>query len=153
MFCHKWLSHLKQHKCMYTVYPRSISDNQTQYLSSSNQMIPFKTSYNKVVFVSTWDSCDYHEIYFTLWITMFVDIPDRLCGLVVRVSGCRSRGPGFYSRRYHIFWEVVRLRRGPLNLVSTTEELRERRGSGSGLESRESAALTTWHPSIRKSWH
>jgi hypothetical protein len=23
---------------------------------------------------------------------------DRLCGLVVRVSGYRSRGPGFYSR-------------------------------------------------------
>jgi hypothetical protein len=28
---------------------------------------------------------------------------DRLCGLVVRVSGYRSRGPGFDSRRYQIF--------------------------------------------------
>jgi hypothetical protein len=26
-----------------------------------------------------------------------------LCGLVVRVPGYRSRGPGFDSRRYHIF--------------------------------------------------
>ena len=29
---------------------------------------------------------------------------DRLCGLVVRVSGYRYRGLGFDSRRYQIFW-------------------------------------------------
>jgi len=28
---------------------------------------------------------------------------DRLCGLVVRVSGYRHRGPGFDPRRYQIF--------------------------------------------------
>ena len=28
---------------------------------------------------------------------------DRLCGLVVRVSGYRYRGLGFDSRRYQIF--------------------------------------------------
>jgi hypothetical protein len=28
---------------------------------------------------------------------------DRLCGLVVRVSGYRSRGPGFDFRRFQIF--------------------------------------------------
>jgi hypothetical protein len=27
----------------------------------------------------------------------------RLCGLLVRVSGYRSRGPGFDSRRFQIF--------------------------------------------------
>jgi hypothetical protein len=31
------------------------------------------------------------------------DHTDRLCGLVVRVPGCRSRGPGFDSRHYQIF--------------------------------------------------
>jgi hypothetical protein len=61
----------------------------------------------------------------------------RLCGLVVRVPGYRSRGPGFNSRPYQIFWEVVGLERGPLSLVSTTEELLEWKSSGSGLENRE----------------
>jgi hypothetical protein len=38
---------------------------------------------------------------------------------------------------YKIFWEVVVLEWGPLSFVSTTEELLERRSSGSGLENRE----------------
>jgi hypothetical protein len=59
-----------------------------------------------------------------------------VCGLV-RVPGYRSRGPGFESRRYQIFCEVVRLERGPLNLKRTIEELLERKSSGSGLESRQ----------------
>jgi hypothetical protein len=40
----------------------------------------------------------------------------RLCGVVVRVAGYRSRDPGFDLRRYQIFWEVVGLERGPLSL-------------------------------------
>jgi hypothetical protein len=45
----------------------------------------------------------------------------------------------------------VGLERGPLNLVSTIEELLGRKSSGSGLENREygsrgSFTLTTWHP-------
>jgi hypothetical protein len=61
----------------------------------------------------------------------------RICGLVVRVPGYRSRGPLFESRRYQIFWEVVVLERGPLSLVSTIEELLGRNSSVSGLENRE----------------
>jgi hypothetical protein len=57
---------------------------------------------------------------------------DRLCGLVVRVSGYRSRGPGFDSRRFQIFWEAVAVERGPLSLAWTTEELLGRNSSGSG---------------------
>jgi hypothetical protein len=64
-------------------------------------------------------------------------VSDRLCGLVVRVSGCRSRGPGFDSRRFQIFCEAVGLERGPLSLVRTTEELLGRNSSGSGLENRD----------------
>jgi hypothetical protein len=38
------------------------------------------------------------------------------------------------SRRYQSFCEVLGLERGPLSLVSTIEELLERKNSGSGLE-------------------
>jgi hypothetical protein len=41
------------------------------------------------------------------------------------INSCRSRGPGFDSRRYQIFWEVVGLERGPLSLVRIIEELLE----------------------------
>ena len=59
-------------------------------------------------------------------ITMgFINSVDRLCGLVVRVSGYRYRGPGFDPRRYQIFWLVVGLQRGPLSLVRSIEELLE----------------------------
>jgi hypothetical protein len=50
---------------------------------------------------------------------------DRLCGLVVRVLGYRSRGPGFDFRTLQK--KVVGLERGPLSLVSTTEELLDRK--------------------------
>jgi hypothetical protein len=46
-----------------------------------------------------------------------------LCPVKVRIPGYRSRGLGFDSRRYHIFWEVVCLERGPLSLLRITEEL------------------------------
>jgi hypothetical protein len=49
-------------------------------------------------------------------------ICDRLCGLVVRVLGYRSASPGSIpgiTRKE----KVVGLERGPLSLVSTTEEL------------------------------
>jgi hypothetical protein len=80
---------------------------------------------------------------------------DRFCGLVIRVPGYRSRGPEYDCRRYQIFWEVVCLERGPLSLLSTIEELLERKSSGFGLENRDygprkSNELTTWQPSIRK---
>jgi hypothetical protein len=61
-----------------------------------------------------------------------VDCP---CGLMVRVPRYRSRGPGFDSRHYQIFWEVANLERGPLSLVRIIEDLLELKSSGSGLES------------------
>jgi hypothetical protein len=48
---------------------------------------------------------------------------DRLYGPVVRVSGYRSRGPGFDFRRDQVFWKVASLELGPLSLVKVIEEL------------------------------
>jgi hypothetical protein len=50
----------------------------------------------------------------------------RLCGLVVRVLGYRAGGPGSIPRHYQKKKEVG-LERGPLSLVSTTEELLDRK--------------------------
>jgi hypothetical protein len=49
----------------------------------------------------------------------------RLCGLVVRVLGYRSGGPGPIPGTTKK--NVVGLERGPLSLVSTTEELLDRK--------------------------
>jgi hypothetical protein len=49
----------------------------------------------------------------------------RLCGLVVRVLGYRSVGPGCIPGTTRK--KVVGLERGPLSLVSTTEELLDRK--------------------------
>ena len=46
---------------------------------------------------------------------------DRLCGLVVRVSGYRYRGLGFDSRRY----QILGLERGALSLVSLVRSIEE----------------------------
>jgi hypothetical protein len=61
---------------------------------------------------------------------------DRLRGLVVKVLGYRSGGPGSIpgTTRKN---KVVGLEQGPLSLVSITEELLGRKSSGSCLENRE----------------
>jgi hypothetical protein len=66
------------------------------------------------------------QIYF-LQIRLYIV---RLCVLVARALSYRSRGPD--SRYYQMFWEIVSLERGPLSLVSTTEELLGRQSSRGG---------------------
>jgi hypothetical protein len=51
-------------------------------------------------------------------------------------SWLQIQRPGFDSQRYQIVWEVVGLERGPLSLVSTTEEI-GRKSTNSGLENRD----------------
>jgi hypothetical protein len=70
-----------------------------------------------------------------------VRVDDRIRSIVVRVSSYRSRDPGFDSRSYQIFWEIVGPERVPLSLVSITGELLKWKSSGSG--SRKSR-LTAW---------
>jgi hypothetical protein len=52
-------------------------------------------------------------------------LADHLYGLVVRVLGCRSGGPGSIPGTTRK--RVVGLERGPLSLVSTTEEVLDRK--------------------------
>jgi hypothetical protein len=69
--------------------------------------------------------CTLYEAY-TLYLTFINNVSDRLCGLVVRVLGYRSGGPGSIpgtTRKK----KVMGLERGPLSLVSTTEELLDRK--------------------------
>jgi hypothetical protein len=74
----------------------------------------------------------------------FIYITFIVCNVSFRMplwSSCQSswlqiQRSGLDSRRYQIFW-VVGLKRCPLSLVSTIEELLERKNNGSGPESRE----------------
>jgi hypothetical protein len=84
---------------------------------------------------------------FRLSVIMF----DRLCGLVVRVLGYRSGGPGSIPGTIRFSGgkkkkggkkkgkQIVGLERGPHSLVSTTEELLDRKVAAP-------VTLTTWHP-------
>jgi hypothetical protein len=61
---------------------------------------------------------------------------DRLCGLVVRIPGYRSGGPGsiLVTTRFSgggVGKKVVGLEQGPLSLVNTTEELLDRKVAAS----------------------
>jgi hypothetical protein len=92
-------------------------------------------------FKSTWPAYYVHLVLIVKPIMVYfsglIILGDRLYGLLVRVPGYRSRDSGFDSRRYQIFWEALSLERGPLSLVSVTEELLKWKSSGSGLENRE----------------
>jgi hypothetical protein len=74
------------------------------------------------------------------------------------ISGYRSRGTGFGSRRYQIFWEVVGLKPSSLSLVNIREELFEWTLRGSGSRKTRLTAVGIRYadhasPSIRKILH
>jgi hypothetical protein len=92
----------------------------------------------------------HQEIFF------FAQCFDRICDLMIRVPCYRSRDPGFDSRRYQIFGELVGLERGLLRIVNVTEEILEWKNSGSGSRNSKLTAVGIRRsdnatPSIRKS--
>jgi hypothetical protein len=69
---------------------------------------------------------------------MFADLNNKthiyILNCVIITHWLQIRRPGFDSRHYQIFWgggkkkkQVVGLERGPLSLVSTTEDLLDRK--------------------------
>jgi hypothetical protein len=73
--------------------------------------------------------------YVTLAIENYLDC--QSCSIYLmrsEVHGLQIQRSGFDSRRYQIVWELVGLEWGPLSLMSATEELLERKSSGSSLE-------------------
>jgi hypothetical protein len=78
---------------------------------------------NKTDWLTRQSQCNF-AFHFSLLFSVCVWLyKDRLCWLVVRVPGYRSRGPGFHFRRYQIFWEVMGLERCPLSHVRIIDEL------------------------------
>jgi hypothetical protein len=63
----------------------------------------------------------YRSPYYKFLKSLYIFLADSLCGLVVRVLGYRSEGP--LSIPGTTRKKAVGLERGPLSLVSTTEEL------------------------------
>jgi hypothetical protein len=64
---------------------------------------------------------------FSIYYAPQFSIQDCLYGLVVRVLGYRSGGPGSITGTTRKKKRVVGLERGPLSLVNTTEELLDRK--------------------------
>jgi hypothetical protein len=87
------------------------------FIGRSSRAVVFTYSMNHVLFIHAvltaqhWRACE----------------KIKASGLVVRVPGYSFRGPGLDSRHYQIFWVVVGLENGPLSVVSTTEELLDRK--------------------------
>jgi hypothetical protein len=59
---------------------------------------------------------------------------DRLCGVALRLPGCKLRGPGFDSRRCQIFWVEMGLELGPLSPCEDEWGATWMKSIGSGLE-------------------
>jgi hypothetical protein len=115
---------------------------QLQFCACSNHLFldekiwPLGLDMYLLKYISSTNPCKNTTIclYIFILITYILD----LCyHLVVRAPGYRSRWPGFGSRSYQIFWQVVGLEQGPLSLISTIEELLERQSSCAGLENRD----------------
>jgi hypothetical protein len=93
----------------------------------------FESSCRSIGFITTVFPSEFCTVKLSHWVTLIkynsLNTLDRFCGLVVRVLGYRYEGPGSIpgTTRFSGGEGVVGLERGPLSLVSTTEELLDRK--------------------------
>jgi hypothetical protein len=120
---------------LWMLTPRCSPSKQWMHTHSPNKLKKSKQNLSAIKLMTTvfWNRKRALMVKFTQQGTTMT----TACGLVVRVSGYRSRGPGFDSQSYQIFWEVGGLERGPLSLVRTTDELLEWKSSSSALKNRD----------------
>jgi hypothetical protein len=91
-----------------------------------------------------------------VWVSKPVNTPTRKTHTYLSFFSWLCQRPGFDSRHYQISRKVVGLERDPLSLVSTTEELLERKVAAPVYKT-ENTAVGIRHadhvaPSVRKSW-
>jgi hypothetical protein len=105
----------------------STRHNSVGFISAIFEVFPLEWSLSPNTFPEEYSLRDNSDIYFfhKQRIMECGGRHDRLCGLVVRVPGYRSGGPvsipGTTSKK------IMGLERGALSLVSTTEELLDRK--------------------------
>jgi hypothetical protein len=135
--CGNQVTNYSERGSSWKVNRRSSAQEITRLYGTRNSLprlrVTFRDIMNSVVYSILYRPSD--RLLSTKLVPTFAD---RRCRVVSGTDpGYRFRGTGFDSRRYQIFWEVVYLRRGPLSLMSATEEILERKSSDSGLEIRE----------------
>jgi hypothetical protein len=102
------------------------------------------------------------DVLFFLWITnwiyiCYVEESRQPMWSPGQSSWQQIRSSGFHFGRYQIFWDGVCLQRGPLNLVSTKEELLGR-NKAAPAQKAENTAVWIRHadhvaPSVRRIWY
>jgi hypothetical protein len=120
--------------------------HQRRMISDTNfpELQTFKSCFMFLLYVPFTE----HTLFELIMHTFICNISKWISG---QTSWLQIERSGFDSRCYQIFLKAVGLERGPLNLVSTIEELLGRKSSGCGLEKprilpQGSVTLTTWHP-------
>jgi hypothetical protein len=98
---------------------------QVYILNSVSLILYFPLSYSCYSYYVIIILYYYYYYYIVILLLLVLVLYDRLCGLVVRVLGYRSGGPG--SSPGTTRKKVVGLERGPLSLLSTTEELLDKK--------------------------
>jgi hypothetical protein len=117
--------------CLIISYYRNLTWQSNNVMTLPNKAVKYTRTSLNVWFTWIFLSWSHCPCYYSLWSSG-------------QSSWLQIQRSGFDSRRYQISWEVLGMERGPLSLVSTTDELHGRKSCGSGLENREYGRSFPW---------